>query len=227
MPILYAPTVYGYSEDYYNEMSSANTAFNECIKQANGDKNLEFGCKSALIKSKTDAEYNECAKAYPETSSLGNKKCKETQEKDNSEQQSTLVDNACKEKYGTSCSDYAQKARNASGQGFKLPLDFLTLTTVDSSGKKVKQGSSIFANKDYATYGVLLGTFLRIIDILVYVIGSVALLTLIVAGIMMIANHGDEGWVTKGKGMMLYSILGVIFALLSFIFVNIITSLLS
>ncbi len=129
----------------------------------------------------------------------------------------------------TAAAEKAAAIRNASGQGFKLPLNFLTLTTKDSKGNKVTQGQSIFANKDYPVekYGVLLGTFLRIIDILVYVIGSLALLTLIVAGIMMIANHGDEGWVTKGKGMMLYSILGVIFALLSFIFVNIVTSLLS
>ncbi len=133
----------------------------------------------------------------------------------------------CKAKFGTTCAEQGGKIQMASGQGFKLPLDFLTLETKDKNGKVQKQGTSIFYNKDYSKYGVLLGTLLRVIDILIYVIGSVALLTLVVAGIMMIANHGDEGWVTKGKDMMLYSILGVLFALLSFAVVNVITSILS
>ena len=137
------------------------------------------------------------------------------------------AEKVCQDKYGTSCQGQADKLRMTSGQGFKLPLDFLTLETKDKNGKVQKQGTSFFYNKDYSKYGVLLGTLLRVIDILIYVIGSVALLTLVVAGIMMIANHGDEGWVTKGKDMMLYSILGVLFALLSFAVVNVITSILS
>lgn len=137
------------------------------------------------------------------------------------------AEKVCQEKYGTSCQAQADKLRMTSGQGFKLPLDFLTLETKDKNGKVQKQGTSIFYSKDYSKYGVLLGLLLRVIDILIYVIGSVALLTLVVAGIMMIANHGDEGWVTKGKDMMFYSILGVLFALLSFAVVNVVTSIFS
>ncbi len=133
----------------------------------------------------------------------------------------------CQEKYKTSCAVHTDQVRSASGQNFKLPLDFLSLKTKDSDGKLKQQGKSIFVNKDYAQYGVLIGTLLRVIDIMILVIGSVALLTLVVAGIFMIANHGDEAWVTKGKGMMLYSILGLLFAFLAFALVNIITSITS
>lgn len=124
----------------------------------------------------------------------------------------------------------AAAQKMASGQGFKLPLSFLTVTQADKDGNPIAgttSGTSIFSNNQYKGQSVLTGLILRVIDILVYVLGSVAMLTFIVAGILMIANHGDEAWVTKGKDMMFYSILGVIFALLSFIIVNIVTSLLS
>lgn len=192
----------------------------KCYEAAGEDLTAKLACEMDILNQTLSANLEKCG---------DDTACKDEAKKKTAELINIHQSEYCQNKYGTSCAEYAQKARNASGQGFKLPLNFLTLTTKDSKGNKVTQGQSIFANKDYPVekYGVLLGTSLRIIDILVYVIGSLALLTLIVAGIMMIANHGDEGWVTKGKGMMLYSILGVIFALLSFIFVNIVTSLLS
>lgn len=121
-----------------------------------------------------------------------------------------------------SCAEKAVAEKNLRGTGFKLNLNALTLT---SGGQK--SGSAIFQNKDYAKYGVIVGTLMRIIDILIMLIGSLAMLTLVIAGIFMIANHGDEAWVTKGKTMMLYSILGILVALLSFAIVNVIQSALA
>lgn len=123
----------------------------------------------------------------------------------------------------TSCAEKATTERMASGQGFKLSTNFLTLQTKDADGNIKTQQQSIFGGK-YKQFGPIVGTLLRIIDILIYVIGSFAMLTLVAAGIFMIANHGDEAWVTKGKGMMLYSILGILVALLAFVIVNVITS---
>jgi len=62
---------------------------------------------------------------------------------------------------------------------------------------------------------------------MVYVIGSLAMITLIIAGLFMITNHGDDAWVSKGKTMMLYSLLGILFALLSFALVNLIQTALA
>lgn len=122
----------------------------------------------------------------------------------------------------TSCADKAASEKNLRGQGFKLNLNALTLT---SGGQK--SGSAIFENKDYKQYGPLVGTLMRVIDMLILIIGSLAMLTLIIAGIFMIANHGDEAWVTKGKTMMLYSVLGLLAAFLSFAIVNVIQSALA
>ena len=122
------------------------------------------------------------------------------------------------------CDEYKNALKSTSGQGFKLNLNAFTLT---SDGKQ--QGQAIFNNPNYDVkkYGPIVATLLSVIDILVKLIGSFALLTLITAGIFMIANHGDEAWVTKGKGMMLYSILGILFALLSYALVNVIQSALA
>lgn len=132
------------------------------------------------------------------------------------------LDGICKGEGYKNCAEKATAEKNLRGTGFKLNLDALTLT---SGGQK--SGSAIFQNKDYAQYGVIVGTILRVIDILIMLIGSLAMLTLVIAGIFMIANHGDEAWVTKGKTMMLYSILGILVALLSFAIVNVIQSALA
>lgn len=132
------------------------------------------------------------------------------------------LDKICKDEGYKNCAEKATAEKNLRGTGFKLNLDALTLT---SGGQK--SGSAIFQNKDYAKYGVIVGTILRIIDILIMLIGSLAMLTLVIAGIFMITNHGDEAWVTKGKTMMLYSILGILVALLSFAIVNVIQSALA
>lgn len=130
----------------------------------------------------------------------------------------------CTDAHYKDCTEFDKAVQNSSGQGFKLNLDAFTLT---SDGKQ--QGQAIFKNTDYdvAKYGPIVATLLRVIDILVKLIGSFAMLTLITAGLFMIANHGDEAWVTKGKGMMLYSILGILFALLSYALVNVIQSALA
>lgn len=125
-----------------------------------------------------------------------------------------------------SCAEKQAALKNRQGAGFKLNLNSLTVTQGSEKDKK-RSGSAIFANKDYAKYGVIVGTLLRVTDILIMLIGSLAMLTLVVAGIFMIINHGDEAWVTKGKTMMLYSILGVLFALLSFALVSTIQSALA
>jgi|GEM_PF-2365751 len=148
----------------------------------------------------------------------------------------------CKDNYGATCKEYREKRekecknagyrdcaqreealKNTGGTGFKLNLDALTLTSNDQ-----KSGKELFKNKEYTKkYGVVLGIILRIIDIMVYVIGSLAMITLIIAGLFMITNHGDDAWVSKGKTMMLYSLLGILFALLSFALVNLIQTALA
>lgn len=149
----------------------------------------------------------------------------------------------CKDNYKMSCEDYAQKReedcknagypegcaqreealKNTGGTGFKLNLDALTLT---SNGQK--SGKELFKNEEYTKkYGVVLGIILRVIDIMIYVIGSLAMITLIIAGLFMITNHGDDAWVSRGKTMMLYSLLGILAALLSFALVNLIQTALA
>lgn len=124
----------------------------------------------------------------------------------------------CQKTYHMSCDNVNNQM---SGSAAKLDLKPLTL---DSNGQKT--GAS-FHNNEYAQYGLVVGTIFKVVDIMMLVIGSFSFLTLIVAGTIMIINHGDEAWVTKGKGMIFAAIIGLIVAIISFAIVQVIQSALS
>lgn len=184
-----------------NEASVTDTSTPEEEAARKAAAEAEAGCNAAS--KDAYAETMDCATYNARVESDREKKCAE----------SGVYKN---------CAEKAAAMKSIQGAGFKLNLDALTLT---SGGEK--SGSAIFTNKDYAQYGVIVGTLLRITDILILLIGSLSMLTLVIAGIFMITNHGDEAWVTKGKSMMLYAILGMLVALLSFAIVNVIQSALA
>lgn len=112
------------------------------------------------------------------------------------------------------------KEKLNSGQDYKFNLDSFSIKQKNGA----TSGTSLFNGSYAQKYGVLMGTLLRVIDILIYVIGSLALVTLVVAGLYMMVNHGDESYVTRGKDMMLYAILGLLVALLAYAIVAVIES---
>lgn len=61
---------------------------------------------------------------------------------------------------------------------------------------------------------------LRVIDILIMVIGSIASLALIIGGIMFIVGAGNEQTVQRGKDIFKFSLLGLIVAIFSFIIIT-------
>ncbi|MBD3157044.1 hypothetical protein GF369_04430 [Candidatus Peregrinibacteria bacterium] len=63
------------------------------------------------------------------------------------------------------------------------------------------------------------------IELLTKIIGSFALLFLITGGLILMASHGNSQLQTKGKQMILYSLLGVIVAFGSLIIVTFVQSL--
>lgn len=142
----------------------------------------------------------------------------------------------CKAMGYVSCAEYA-KANDSktinnqkkfqdklnNGQNYRFNLNSFSIKQKNGT----TSGTSLFSSDYTKKYGVLVGTLLRVIDVLIYVIGSLALVTLIVAGIYMTINHGDESYVTRGKDMMLYSILGLLFALLAYALVAVIESALA
>lgn len=72
------------------------------------------------------------------------------------------------------------------------------------------------------------GIFTTIVNILLYIIGAIAVIMLIIGGIRYVTSGGDSSAVTAAKNTILYAIIGIIIALLAYAIVNfVLTSLLA
>jgi hypothetical protein len=64
------------------------------------------------------------------------------------------------------------------------------------------------------------GVFTTIVNILLYIIGAIAVIMLIIGGIRYVTSAGDSSAVTAAKNTILYAIIGIIVALLAYAVVN-------
>lgn len=70
------------------------------------------------------------------------------------------------------------------------------------------------------------GVFTTIVNILLYIIGAIAVIMLIIGGIRYVTSGGDSAAVTGAKNTILYAIIGIIVAILAYAIVNfVLTSL--
>lgn len=66
-----------------------------------------------------------------------------------------------------------------------------------------------------------LTTFIQtIINVLLFVIGAVAVIMIIIGGIRYVVSGGDQAAVTGAKNTILYSVIGLVVALLAYAIVN-------
>lgn len=70
----------------------------------------------------------------------------------------------------------------------------------------------------------LMGTVQKAINVVLSVVGVVAVVVLIVGGISFITSQGDAGKVAKARNTILYGVVGLVVALLSFAIVNFVLS---
>lgn len=85
---------------------------------------------------------------------------------------------------------------------------------------------SYFDQGEGSTISPIAEVILRVIDIMVLVIGSLAGLALIVGGIMFITGAGNEQSLQRGKDIFKYSLAGLAVAFLSFAMVTFVESIL-
>jgi hypothetical protein len=67
------------------------------------------------------------------------------------------------------------------------------------------------------------GIFITITNILLFIIGAIAVIMLIVGGIRYVVSSGDQTAVTNAKNTILYAIIGIVVAFLAFAAVNFLT----
>ena len=68
------------------------------------------------------------------------------------------------------------------------------------------------------------GVFIQITNILLFVIGAIAVVMLIIGGIRYVVSQGDQNAVTSAKNTILYAIIGIVVAFLAYAAVNFVTS---
>lgn len=68
------------------------------------------------------------------------------------------------------------------------------------------------------------GVFKQITNTILYIVGVVAVIMLIIGGIKYLISGGDSKKVTDAKNTVLYAIIGLVIALLSFAIVNFVVS---
>ena len=64
------------------------------------------------------------------------------------------------------------------------------------------------------------GVFKTITNVLLFIIGAVAVIMLIIGGIRYTVSGGDSGAVTSAKNTILYAVVGIIVAILAYAIVN-------
>ena len=67
------------------------------------------------------------------------------------------------------------------------------------------------------------GIFVTITNILLFIIGAIAVIMLIIGGVRYVISSGDQTAVTNAKNTILYAIIGIVVAFLAFAAVNFVT----
>lgn len=62
--------------------------------------------------------------------------------------------------------------------------------------------------------------FTNIINTIIYVIGAVAVVMIVIGGFRYVVSGGDSGSITSAKNTILYAIVGLVIAVLSYAIVN-------
>lgn len=90
--------------------------------------------------------------------------------------------------------------------------------TCAKQGYKDSGGSSNSGN---------LGGFIhKIVNILLYILGSVAVIVIVIGGIRYTISSGDQSQMTSAKNTILYAVVGLVIAVLAYAIVNfVLTSL--
>ena len=65
-----------------------------------------------------------------------------------------------------------------------------------------------------------MGTFQIIVNVIIGLVGLIAVVMIIIGGISFTTSQGDAGKVTKAKNTVLYGIIGLVVAILAFAIVN-------
>lgn len=105
--------------------------------------------------------------------------------------------------------------------GLAVPVGVSAQGTCDPNNLSVTSGAECARGTDQQ--GNLFapdGLFRTITNVLLFLVGAVAVIMLIIGGIRYVISGGDQNAVTSAKNTILYAIVGIIVALLAYGIVN-------
>lgn len=109
-----------------------------------------------------------------------------------------------------------------------LGLAMPALAQVDATTGSISEGAESVKPSDSATN--LFGensVFLTVTNVALFVIGAVAVIMLIIGGVRYVVSAGDQAAVTGAKNTIMYAVIGIVVAFLSYAAVNFVSSQLS
>jgi hypothetical protein len=80
--------------------------------------------------------------------------------------------------------------------------------------------NAIGGNEKGNTAGAFTNLLKSIINILLFIIGAIAVIMIIIGGIRYTTSNGDQAQVTSAKNTILYAIVGLVVAIMAFAIVN-------
>ncbi|HMI09088.1 MAG TPA: pilin [Candidatus Saccharimonadales bacterium] len=81
----------------------------------------------------------------------------------------------------------------------------------------IQQGSNDVGGKGATDLGARIKT---IVNILLYVLGAIAVVMIVIGGIRYTTSNGDSSAMTSAKNTILYAVVGLVIAILSYSIVN-------
>lgn len=68
------------------------------------------------------------------------------------------------------------------------------------------------------------GIFHTVANVLIYIVGAIAVIMLIIGGLRYVISQGDKGNVESAKNTILYAVIGIVVAILSYALVNFVSA---
>lgn len=106
---------------------------------------------------------------------------------------------------------------------FALGVSFVApvLQPADTYALTAREGADAAKGAEQAeTLEGETGVFRTITNVLLFIIGAIAVIMLIIGGIRYVVSGGDSSAVTAAKNTILYAVVGIIVALLAYALVN-------
>ncbi len=109
--------------------------------------------------------------------------------------------------------------------GIALPAYAQTDSECDASTGSISEGAECVKPTNSATnlFGEN-GVFITVTNVLLFVIGAVAVIMLIIGGVRYVVSAGDQAAVTGAKNTIMYAIIGIVVAFLAYAAVNFVSS---